>query len=111
MSTEYPEFSLKRLTLLKYTDEDGQSHILRLSDDKRFKWRDVGVLLDLTPSCLDGIFSHRLGDARQCCQDVLQEWIENGSSDYPATWDGLLNLLEDLDLTSVASTLRSALPG
>ena len=103
-----PDFSMKRLILLKY-HKDGKSHILRLRDEMSPKWRDIGFLLDVSQARLDGILTQRLGDVRQCVQDVLQDWITNGSSDYPATWEGLLSLLEDLELHACAESLRTAL--
>ncbi len=56
-------------------------------------WQDVGDLLDLNTPHSDGILTHCPGDVWQCCRDVLQDWINNGS--YPATWDNLLTLLKD----------------
>ncbi len=100
---------LKKLILLRWTDKDGRSETLRLRDAMIHKWRDAGLFLDLSAPELDGILTYRQGDVRQCLQDVFQEWISRGSSDYPATWDGLLKLLRDLDLNSCAESLKAAL--
>ena len=105
-----PPFILKNFILLTWTDENGQTETLRLRDEMSSKWQDVGLLLDLSASRLDGILAHRLGDVRQCCRDVLQEWISCGSSDYPPTWEGLLRLLrKGLSLNSCANSLERAL--
>jgi len=90
-----PAFSLKSLTLLKWTDTDGQSQTLRLRDDISPRWRDAGDLLELGSSRIEGIAIQRRGDVRQCCRDVLLYWLNNGSSNYQATWEGLLTLLTD----------------
>ncbi len=73
------------------------------------KWDDAGDLLELTPARLRGIENHRQGDVRQCCREVLVDWIKNGSPRYPPTWDGLIKLLINLELSSIADTLKLAL--
>ncbi len=101
-----PDFTLKALILLKWTDQDGQIHSLRLRNGLKPYWCDMGLLLGISMSGLDGLLVNRSRDVRQCCQDVLYDWIQNGSSDYPATWDGLINLLHNMDLSSLASSLE-----
>ncbi len=95
--------------MLVWTDTDGQPQILRVRDEMSVKWEEVGDLLGLTPARLHGIDCRRRGDVRQCCRDVLTDWIKDGSSDYPPTWDGLIKLLIDLELSSIADTLKLAL--
>ncbi len=95
--------------MLTWTNKDGQTETLRLRDDMISRWRDVGHLVDISASQLEGINMHRLGDVRLCYQDVLQEWISRGSSDYPATWEGLLKILRSLELNSCADSLERAL--
>ncbi len=100
---------MKNLIVLTWTNKDGQTETLRLRDGMISRWHDVGHLVDISASRLEGIFIHRLGDVRLCCQDVLQEWISHRSSDYPATWEGLLKILRNLDLNSCADSLERAL--
>ncbi len=101
--------TLKRLTLLKWTDKSGQPNTLRLRDKMSPHWREAGELLDLDMERMDGFYTYRLADVRQCCRDVLQDWIRSDSSDYPATWGGLLTLLDDLQLHACAKSLQAAL--
>ena len=95
--------------MLEWTDKDGQSQTLRVRDEISAKWQDVGDLLELTPDRLQGIGSQRQGDVRQCCREVLIDWIKDGSPYYPPTWEGLLELLVHLKLSSTADTLKLAL--
>ena len=95
--------------MLEWTDKDGQPQSLRVRDEMSVKWDDAGDLLELTPVRLQGIDSHRRGDVRQCCREVLIDWIKNGSPRYPPTWDGLIKLLINLELSSIADTLKLAL--
>ncbi len=94
--------------MLEWTDKDGQPQILRVRDEMNANWDVAGDLLGLTPARLQIIDSqHR--DVRQCCRDVLIDWIKYGSPYYPPTWDGLIKLLIDLELSSIADTLKLAL--
>ena len=80
------------------------------------KWRQLGILLGLgDDGQLDVWDSQYRGDAAQCCEKVMQRWLEGGSEgeeeeeeDYPATWEGLYTLLDDAELTEVAVKLKEA---
>ncbi len=104
-----PDFTLKALILLKWTNRDGQIHTFRLMDELMPYWYDMGLLLGISMSKLDELSFKPLGDVHQCCRNVLYDWIQNGSSDYPTTWGGLINLLHDIEISSVASSLELAL--
>ncbi len=95
--------------MLEWTDKDGQPQTLRVKDEMSVKWEEVGDLLELTPARLQSIDSQRRGEVRRCCRDVLMDWIKNGSPRYPPTWDGLIKLLINLELSSIADTLKLAL--
>ena len=104
------DFSILNLTLLKWTDDEDQIQRLRLRDELCSKWRDAGILLGVSSGRLNGIFTYRLGDLQLCCSDVLLEWLQKAEmSSYSASWDGLLDLLEDLELIDVATKLRMAI--
>ena len=103
------EFNLHHLTVLTWTDSDGQRHSLRLRNEMSSRWRDVGDLLEVESSHMEGIHMHRGGDVRLCCRDVFVDWLQMKEPSYPANWEGLLLLLEDLELNKVAKTLKEAL--
>jgi len=73
------------------------------------KWCDIGELLGITSGRLEGIHSQRMGDVRLCCRDVLLDWIEKEEASYPANWDGLVVLLQHLELNNLVSRLKSVL--
>ena len=97
------------LQLVKWKDRQGQTQRFYLMDVIGNKWRSVGHQLGLLPSQLEGIASQFGNNATECCRAVLGEWLENPPSDYPVTWEGLMELLEDCKLTQVAVKLKSAL--
>ena len=101
--------SVKTLTLIKWTDPQGKLHKLRIVQSICPQWRNIGNLLDISDSVLESTLSHYRGDLEECCYAVLRRWLDNGSPDYPLTWEGLLELLEDADCAQVAEELRYAL--
>ena len=40
----------------------------------------------------------------------MSHWFEQQPDDYPVSWDGLKNLLEDAELSQVAKEIELALP-
>ena len=48
-------------------------------------------------------------DPRECCAAVLMHWFNNPSDDYPTTWGGLCELLEDCELGDVVSRFKDFL--
>ena len=103
------DFTLQHLTLLKWTDSNSKNHSLRLRDELSSRWRDVGDLLGVDSSRQDGIHAQRMGDVRLCCRDILLDWLQMEDKSYPPSWEGLLVLLEDLELNNVAKKLNEAL--
>ena len=72
------------------------------------KWRKFGLLLNLTPNMLDGWDSQNRGKAEDCWVRVMQHWMDRGSKVYPATWQGLYDLVEDVGYPAVAKELKEA---
>ena len=101
--------SMKDLTLIKWKDVEGKQHKLRIVQSICPKWRDIGNLLDISDSVLESTLSHYRGNLEECCYAVLRRWMDNGSPDYPLTWEGLLELLDDADCAQVAEELKTAL--
>ena len=44
-----------------------------------------------------------------CSRDVLVDWLHENQGDYPATWECVVQLLEDMDLSAAAHQLKNAL--
>ena len=75
------------------------------------KWRKVAALLGLSVSQMDGIQQQSFMDPEQCCYHVFDHWIiSNGEfTDYPITWSGLHELLEDTGHSAIAERMKTAL--
>ena len=68
-------------------------------------------LVGLSMSQSDGIKKEYLLDTEQCCCRVFDHWImSNGEfTDYPITWSGLYELLDDTGHRALAEQLKTAL--
>ena len=97
------------LTLIKWNDDNGQTQRFYLTEKISHKWRDMGGLLELSFSELDNISEKHRGDPKECCRAVLKEWLDDPPPNYPTTWQGLLELLEDSQLGGIVSKLRALL--
>lgn len=104
-----PALKLKSLVMLRWRDNEGHTKRFGLRDRVSAKWQKFGLLLGLTVNELELIEMKNLGDASQSWMQVMQTWFDRGSSDYPATWQGLTELLEDLDYHQVSQDLLKAL--
>ena len=103
-----PSLSISNLTCLRWTNI-GQTQILKIREKISPRWEEAGDLLGLTTERLKGIEVHRRGDVGMCCRDVLVDWLRENQGDYPATWEGVVQLLQDMDLSAAAQLLKIAL--
>ena len=95
---------MKNLTVFKWKDENGEMKRFRLKSLIIHEWRKIGNAVPVPYPQLE-VWSKR--DAEECCDAVFNHWLTH-PSDYPATWEGLYELLEDSDLSSAAAELKSA---
>ncbi len=106
-----PGISVRALNLLKWKDGSGHEQTFRLVDRVSSKWMEFGRLLGLHANQLDGWKMESLGTVATCWNKVMAFWLEEGgggggAQDYPATWEGLYSLLEDLNLREIAKELE-----
>ena len=100
--------TLKTLSLIKWTDEQGQKQTFSLIDRVHVKWRKFGTILGIPVHKKDGwdLKYHR--DAEQCWKKTMDYWLKKKSLEYPVTWEGLDTMLLDLGLEGVAKDLKEA---
>ena len=75
-------------------------------DKIAYKWRTLGELLDLSFSKLQSLANEHREKPKECCRAVLGQWLDNPPPDYPTTWQGLLELLDDSQLGQVVMELK-----
>ena len=99
--------SLDKLSLLKHTRSDGKVQRLRIITEVCPKWKEMGDLMGVSACLLDAIEENRRGE---CCRDVFCDWLEQeGGGNYPVTWQGLCELLEDLEFSALAKQVQQLL--
>ena len=96
------------LKLIKWT-EGGKTKRFYLIDKIAHKWHDIGQLAGLSLHQLQSIATEHRDNPINCCSAVLGKWLENPPKEYPNTWNGLIELLEDCFLSQVAKELKNAL--
>ena len=74
------------------------------------RWSDFGLRFELEADLLEAFKFECVGDSQRCWCKVMGEWLEEGgTSEYPATWEGVLNVLEDVEYKRVARELERVL--
>ena len=86
---------------------------LRIYSEIAHKWRPIASLLGLEPGQISAI-EHDRRETASCITAVLQRWLEHASQlsnaeRYPKSWQGLINLLDDVELGEIAMKLKKAL--
>ncbi len=76
------------------------------------KWKDFGLRLSMTLNDLEALECEHRGNAKDIWNKVMDHWLAGGGGcDYPASWEGLYTLLNDLELSEVAKQLEKAVNG
>lgn len=101
--------TLRSLTIIKWRDDQGQTQRYSVLSMISHKWRKIGTLCGLKHAQLESIWMKNLKDPEPCCIDILTKWMEDGSSYYAVSWEGLFELLGDLELPQVITDLQNAL--
>ena len=94
------------LTLIKWRDERGEVKKFRLKQSIMHRWRDIGDLV--VPRQQLEVWASDNWDAKARCANILSYWLDHPSRHYPATWEGLYELLDDSELGQVATELKQA---
>ena len=99
--------SLRSLLLIKWKSKERNKQF-HLVNKVSSKWQSFGIRLEIPSDRLEGWKMECLGDTAKCWMKVMEYWLSIGGvlPDYPATWEGLYLLLEDVEYTEVAAKLR-----
>ena len=97
--------SSSNLTVIRWKNERGEVKKFKLKNSIMHKWRDIGNLV-VPRQQLEVLVREK--DAKECCEAVLSHWLDHPPRNYPATWEGLYELLDDSELGQVATELKIA---
>jgi hypothetical protein len=100
---------LETLTLIKWMDEQGL-HTFRLVDEVASEWEAIGIRFGHKSNELEGWKEECHWKAERCWEKVMGAWLNDaGTNAYPATWEGVVRVLEDIKFIEVARELERVL--
>ncbi len=106
-AVNHPE--LATLTLIKWTDQYQKCRRCRIIPTTASKWRYIAPLVGITHGDIESIWNAERADPR-CNQKVFGKWLEDGGyGSYNMTWEGLCELLDDVESSQMAIELKEAL--
>lgn len=101
------------LNQLMWLHETGIEKQLKLYSRISHKWELVATLLGFENGEITSL-RRDFSDACERITAVLEQWLDNArnlpnASKYPKSWQGLVKLLKDAELSEVAGDLETAL--
>lgn len=111
--SSFPGVEHHLLDLLKWEDENGTTRELKLYTKIAHKWNKIATRLGFEPGRIISIQGNYFTDDDRVIA-VFGVWFENAlglsnTDKYPKSWQGLINLLNDSELSEVAIDLQRAL--
>ena len=94
---------------LKYT-EKGEEKKLQLIKEASHKWKDIASIISDDANKIRVLEQQHPGDPYECLrQTLIDDFIDNKPEDYSQDWKGLIELLDDVDLKTLADKIKNAL--
>ena len=101
-----PIFS--ELTLLKYR-EGREKKKVSIIKEASHKWKDIASLISDTPNRISVLEQEHPGKPEDCLRQTLTEdFIAKKPNKYSHDWSGLIELLDDVDLTDLSERVERA---
>ena len=97
---------MKNLSKMKWTDSKMQMHVIRLIKEMSPDWKRASHLLGLNHSHIKKIEENNRS-VEDCCREVMRQWLSAADEvyNYPKSWKGLCELLEDMKLSVLSYKL------
>ena len=86
-----------------------ETHRLRIIDVVCNNWDTIGKILYIPEERLEMWWTQTNHNPNKCCNNVFSSWFQNPPKDYPVTWRGFIELLEDVPFKALAEELKEAL--
>ncbi len=98
---------MSNLVLLKWTDSNNKKQRIQIISELSPKWSDISDLLEFSTARIQQIRQDNSG-VQDRCKEVMRLWLdsEDGAYRYSTTWEGLIELLEDIELSALASDIQ-----
>jgi hypothetical protein len=95
--------------LLKYTHK-GKKERLRIINDASHKWKDIASLICGDVNVTAKLEDKHRGDPNECLrQTFIGYFISKEPKGYSQDWNGLIELLEDVGLETLAKNVNRVL--
>lgn len=96
----------ERPTMIELIRFRGRSRRINIPLEISTKYYQFGVLLlkDETGARMEAIIHKHMKDVEQINQEILKQWIA-GKGEEPVTWETLVEVLRDVELTNLASDI------
>ena len=92
----------------KYT-ERGEKKNLEIISRASHKWRDIASLLSDDPNVANTVEKKHPGDVNECLKLVFTDYfIGKKPQDYSHDWNGVIEVLEDVGLQTLADNVNKA---
>ena len=98
--------TLAQLTTMKTTTGE----IIKIIESVAPQWKELGDLLDFDPegrtlALIEA--THRVTGPVACCREMFAYWVKGKGR--KATWEVLIELLDDIDQSELAKKIETAL--
>ena len=101
--------NLDDLTVLKYT-ERGETKRIRILSEARHKWKDIASLICGVTNIISAMEQKCCNDPYDCLRDVvIENFISKKPQKYSQDWNGLIELLDDVNLEELSERVKHAL--
>ena len=71
--------TLQRLNIIKWRDENGADHKLRLLEEMSVKWKEWGETVGISAAKLDGFERQHHFSNKNCMSAAVREWLQMDS--------------------------------
>ena len=102
--------TLDELLILKYTDKKGKRERVRIVSEASHKWKTIAGLICEGANRIKVLEQKCSNDPEECLrQALIENFINKKPKKYTQDWNGLIELLEDVDLETLAGRVKNAL--
>lgn len=97
------------MLILKYIDK-GKKKKIRIITEARHKWRDIANLICGDTNITSVLEQTHHSDPSECLkQAFISYFIGKKPQGYTQDWNGLIELLDDVDLETLANNVKHAI--
>ena len=101
---------MSALLILKYVDEEGQNQKIRIISEASHQWGDIANLICSDANITSVLEQKWHGDPNKCLKAIFTDnFINKKPENYSQDWDGMIELLDDVGLKTLAENVQHAL--